>query len=667
MIYDLLEDSRSSFIGPKHWMGNLRWFAEETDSAGIFVFRTAPINAGECDLWRPNLLVAANDRTPEQAEFTVPRENREPPAACRTFFGLQMRNLQQVRRVLYKPDSVKASGDNGSFSLLLPHDRYGALIEVSGLCVRPLRISSRREIGRLPLGERAIAIARSPGQIMWTDGAYTLVFRHNGSAIERDGGGFDLLPTSGEALRLAVSFHAEPRHALDEADALFSDPEGIRHESRTLWEDYLASCPVAQWERDFIWVTPDGEKVTCPADEIRRRQYWHWHCLLSNVFDLPFNDLRAFVAPDKANWFGVWSNDGPECLRALSRTNRHRLARTCLVEYVRTAIDARGDHSWYLHGTGIGCLGNPGDSGVLSNGVPAIVTAVADYVEFTGDATILDEPAGAGGSVREKLDRYLEQVFRDRDKDGDGLVEWANLWEGGPDDKVGPFFSRTDIKEWIVATTTLNEEELADFYRRNLMPVTNLYEQQFFLDALDAWRRLCLRLGDRSFAQYVGDRYQTIVDTLENRHWDESEGFYYDWDVTERNLIRIKNQDAFYLASHLRNPDRTTRLFAHLDNPDEFALLYTPTLARNEPGFNPDGYWCGGYWPREAAYIGRALIANGHRQAAETILVKALCAAQGKTIPENMNPLTGTDNTHITGMAYNINLVTALLMLEQRA
>ncbi|MFZ4397262.1 MAG: hypothetical protein ACOYOU_16725, partial [Kiritimatiellia bacterium] len=58
MIYEQLIDRRDTFIGPRHWLGNLRWVAEEVDEAGTFVFRTAPINASECDQWKVALLEA---------------------------------------------------------------------------------------------------------------------------------------------------------------------------------------------------------------------------------------------------------------------------------------------------------------------------------------------------------------------------------------------------------------------------------------------------------------------------------------------------------------------------------------------------------------------------------------------------------------------------------
>ena len=174
--------------------------------------------------------------------------------------------------------------------------------------------------------------------------------------------------------------------------------------------------------------------------------------------------------------------------------------------------------------------------------------------------------------------------------------------------------------------------------------------------------RLARRRGDEAVARYASGRFEQICRMVEERHWDDRDGFYYDWDVRGGCLSRVKNQDAFYLPYFLRDRTRAARLFAHLDDPEEFKLHYLPTLARNEKGFNPEGYWCGGYWPREANYIALSLNAFGYRAKALELLVKALCSGKGKIIPENMNPITGVDNTGITGMA--VSVLNALVLAE---
>lgn len=667
MIYETLIDRRDGFIAPRHWLGNLRWVAEEMDAAGYFVFRTAPINPGECDQWKVALLDAGAFGDIELAEDKkkagAPAANKEPPAAIRTFFGMKLEGLGKPRTCAYRPDGVEIAAAAGKFSLFLPCERYGAVMEGTLSGGARMAVLSRAETGRYPGPGIRFSAEQSSGRIVWNDGAYTVVFRYAGALAPRAGGGFDLGAGADGTVRLAVAFHVDKDQALAEAEALFADPARARNESRAAWEDYLASCPVARLPDGYTWKKPDGAAVTCSADEIVRRQYWQWCVTLVNVYDLPFNDLKAYMAPDKTIWFGVWINDGGEALFGLSHTNRHALARKCLIEYVRTAVGADGTVCWYLHATGVRCLGNPGDSGVFSHGVPMFVTALAEYVEQTGDRTILDEPAGEGGTVWEKVRRYMHNVYEHRDIDRDGMVEWRNLWEGGSDDKVGCFFSKANLKEWIFTVTTQEPEVVTEFYRKNQRPQTNFYEVNFFLSALRGLERMARLMRDDAAVRYAGERYAQTCAMVESRHWHEADGFYYDWDVTAGELIRVKNQDAFYLPYYLGNQERARRLFEHLDNPEEFALLYTPTLAKSEAGFRSHGYWSGGYWPREMVYIARSLAACGRRDKAVELLVKALCCATGKVIPENMDPITGHDSTHVTGMAYNAVNVLELVRL----
>ena len=637
-IYQLLQDRRTSFIGRRHWLGNLRWFAEEAEFAPAFIFRTSPVNASE-------------------TEYAA--EGDSDTASRRTLVGLQLKGTRALRECLYRPDEITADFEDSIFSLLLPLERYGGLVSLETRGSACLVIQTSGQAGRRTSGPPLFLETIGQNKIIWRDGGYTVVFRFTGNAEQQAGGGFSLIPPAGKELHLAIGFHTDHAKAVDEAEELFSERLGIQNESRAAWEDYLQSCPVADMGLNPVWKSIQDTARHGP-EEIRRRQYWHWQCLLANVYELPGNELAAYIAPDKSTWFGSWSNDGPECLRALARTNRHALARKCIQEFVRTAITSAGDLAWYLHGTGEPCLGRHGDSGRLSHGVPTIVTAVADYIEATADMSLLDAPAGPGGTVWEKLYRYIRGVFDRRDQDGDGLVEWRNLWEGGADDKVGCFFSEMPIEEWIRAVTSFPEPLLRAFYQRNSRPVVNLYEQAFFLHALQSMERLAALKGDGEMANFARDHFAEICRVLRERHWDESDGFYYDWNVTQQELIRVKNQDAFYLLHFLDDPARTSRMVAHLNDPKEFGLFYIPTLAASSKAFSATGYWCGGYWPRESFYIARALSRVGHSGKALELLVRALCSGNGKVIHENMNPATGLPNTPIAALAYNSLLNLAL-------
>jgi hypothetical protein len=216
----------------------------------------------------------------------------------------------------------------------------------------------------------------------------------------------------------------------------------------------------------------------------------------------------------------------------------------------------------------------------------------------------------------------------------------------------------------MTAVEKLPPADLKKFYVENLRPVTNLYEQSFFLSALQAMQKLAQSAHDPDTEALAWRHYEQIVRVLESRHWDEKTGFYYDWDVTGQCLVQHKNQDAFYLLQFLTDKVRAARLVEHLKNPKEFGLRYTPTLAADDPGFKATGYWCGGYWPREAAPISLGLAHAGYKHLAIEFLVKAICSGDGKIILENVNPITGRSSTPIVNMAYSSLLPLTLKQIQ---
>ena len=642
-LYDCLNDTRPSFIGPKHWLGNLRWFAQEEKEPGAFTFKTAPMDATEQE--RENVYHAAAE-------------------AIRTLFGVEITGAGEVQSVDYRPDGMTATFEGAQWFISLPLERYSALLTLESGTGAILTVKTPRALGKKRVVEKVFQVETSPGRLVWKDGDYTIAFRFSGQPELTIEGSFALpSPESGPAI-LAVAFHSDAATAISEAETLFTQSSAVEAESRNAWEKYLASCPVAEIAEDYVWEV-NGEKIVHSREEVRLRQYWHWQGLLANVYELPFNELNAYMAPDKSTWYGVWSNDGPDAIRALAHTSRHRLARQCIVEYIRTALSAGGDLAWYLHATGKPCLGAAGDSGRLSHGVPLILRTVAEYVEVTGDASVLDEAAGAGGTVWEKLKRYMQVVFQHRDVNADGLVEWCNLWEGGADDKVGCFFSSAPLDAWVEAVVNFPEEKLNEFYRENSRPTVNLYEQAFFLHALHALEKLAISRSEPEVAQEAREKFTHLVQVLEERHWNEADGFYYDWNVWAERQTRAMNQDAFYLLHFLKQPARAGRVIEHLNNPDEFALRHIPTLAKNAEGFRPNGYWCGGFWPRESSYIGDALREAGDLQGAYSVVLRALCCGKGKEMLENVDPITGVANTPIFAMAYNVLLNLVLIAIRK--
>ena len=651
--YDLLADNRHSPLGEKSFLSNQKWYAEETDDHLSLTFRTMPRDQAEAEYVALTQIVGSDNKV---ATF---------PSARRTLFRLRWPENQTISEVTYRPDSLVARTSTGEIAVTMPLDRFGAIIEavpLSGEHPAEIHLDPATLLGPQLVSPAPLQIYREGNRLIWTQGHYTVVFRFNGFCTASNEQGAVIQSNGGAPLLIAAAFHVDGAEAVKTADQLFNHPAEEIARSRHEWTAYLDSCPTTHFPGGFHAHDPATNRNVDYTDaELQVRQLWHWETALANCYNIDFNNMPSQLCPDKTTWFGSWSNDTPGALGPLALTNQKPFVRRALIDYVRTGILPGGDLTWYMHGTGVPGMGNPHDVGRLSNGVPEIVTAVAEYVQATNDTSILDAPAGDNRTLWQNLQTYMQNVFHRRKTSPQGLVAWTNLWEGGADDKVGPFFSKADIGAWCKAVEHMSDTDLQQFYAENSRPVVNLYEQAFFLHALQSMAYLADKKHDAGAATFAHEEYNYMVHVLHDQNWDEQDGFYYDYDLTGKTLVHEENQDAFYLLRYLpSDPARTEKLLAHLHNPEEFGLPYLPTLAKNQPGFKADGYWCGGYWPREAAPVAYGLAAIGQQQEAEVMLVKALMCSRGRVVLENVNPLTGDPSTPIKSMAYSVQLNTAL-------
>ena len=602
--YDLTVDRRTAPLGQKAFVSNLKWYAEETDDRLSLTFRTMPRDQGEAEYVALTQIVGSDNKV---ASF---------PSARRTLFRLRWPKDDSISEVTYRPDGVVARTSAGEIAVTMPLDRFGALIEAAPASAdhpAVIHLDPETLLGSQLVTPASLQVYRQGNRLTWTHGHYTIVFRFNGICTASSEQGAVIQSSGGVPLLVAAAFHVDGAEALKTANQLFEHPIDEIARSRRQWTAYLDSCPVTHFPGGFHGHdAATNRDVDYTDDDLYARQLWHWETALANCYDIDFNNMPAQLCPDKTTWFGEWSNDTPGALAALSRTNQKAFVRRALIDNVRTAILPGGDLSWYVHGTGVPGMGNPRDVGRLSHGVPEIVTAVAEYVQATNDVSILNAPAGDHMTVWQNLRTYMQNVFHRRKTSPQGLVAWTNLWEGGADDKVGPFFSKADIGAWCKAVEHMNDAELQQFYAENSRPVVNLYEQAFFLHALQSMAYLAENEHDAAAETFAHEEFDYMVHVLHDQHWDEQDSFYYDYDLTAKQLVRGKNQDAFYLLRYLPpEPARTEKVLAHLHNSDEFGLPYLPTLAKNQPGFKAYGYWCGGYWPREAATVAYGLSAVG--------------------------------------------------------
>ena len=189
-LYDCLNDTRPSFIGPKHWLGNLRWFAQEEKEPGAFTFKTAPMDATEQE--RENVYHAAAE-------------------AIRTLFGVEITGAGEVQSVDYRPDGMTATFEGAQWFISLPLERYSALLTLESGTGAILTVKTPRALGKKRVVEKVFQVETSPGRLVWKDGDYTIAFRFSGQPELTIEGSFALpSPESGPAI--LVSFRCRNGH-----------------------------------------------------------------------------------------------------------------------------------------------------------------------------------------------------------------------------------------------------------------------------------------------------------------------------------------------------------------------------------------------------------------------------------------------------------------------
>lgn len=635
-FYSKLQDKRNAPIGEGNWIGNLRHYAMESKIPLEYTFAAVPS--------------ALEDGQYENGQYDLQR----------LLYGIKVVTAGSMTDFVYGADYLSVKSATEDVKISFPWENYGIIIDGRLGDDSYIEITDSANSGRKTKDTVVITYEISDKTVLIKDEDYYISIRCNGD-FTKNNGKLRFLPTNGR-IQISISFHKNLQKASDESRDLFFEKDAVLEKSRTHWEEYLESCPVIRLEEPVVYKNEfaDIEESYSPED-VLTRELWHWWCVLINVNTIEFNKLDTYIAPDKPIWKGTWSNDGPESMSLLSLTNQKNLVRECIVNYISTAINKDGVHSWYTHSNGTGCYGNTGDSGRLSHGVPNIMHTVEFYVRQTGDVSILDCDAKDKMTVWEKISRYAYEIFKSRDINNDNLIEWVNLWETGWDDKNCPFFEKKDLMEWMEAVTTLPQDELDMFYSQNNRPITSVVEQVYILWGLKSIANLAKIKNDRNLLQFCENQFDKTKKSVKDKMWSEENGFYFDIDVKNNSLSKSKSSDAFYFLYFEDDKNRINKIMEHMNNKNEFRLFYLPTASFDSKGFRQDGYWNGGHWPREMSYVGLALNKCGRKDEAVTTVVRAIMSDKGCVIAENMDSVTGIRKTHSTKMAYTALLNVALL------
>jgi len=152
-------------------------------------------------------------------------------------------------------------------------------------------------------------------------------------------------------------------------------------------------------------------------------------------------------------------------------------------------------------------------------------------------------------------------------------------------------------------------------------------------------------LGKKSESQRYS-REAKELSALINRHmWDQQRKFYFDLTLKGQRAP-VKSIAGFWaLLANVASKSQAKALAAELENPATFKTVHrVPTLAANEPGFDPKGgYWVGAVWAPTDKMVMAGLENYGYTDLAREIALNHLRNAvavfkETGTIWENYAP-----------------------------
>jgi mannosylglycerate hydrolase len=273
-----------------------------------------------------------------------------------------------------------------------------------------------------------------------------------------------------------------------------------------------------------------------------------------------------------------------------------------------------------------------------------------------------------------KLEAWHDYLYRERNRDGDGLIEIWHPWESGMDNSPlwDAVFSRIELGKDQVPEYERVDRKFADPDGR---PTDSEYDFYAYLVKLyrdrsydgaaiaadcpfvvhDVLFNSLLVQSNRdlaALAKIAGsdpERHERRADAtaaaIEQRLWNEDNGAYLDRNVRTGEWIDVHVGSSFApLYAGAPGPERAAFLVGRLHDfsvPVEPTGRAVPSLGKNDPSFEPIRYWRGPVWPIVNWVAYRGLRRNGYAGPAAELRAGMLELVRRQGFWEHYNPLTG--------------------------
>ena len=405
--------------------------------------------------------------------------------------------------------------------------------------------------------------------------------------------GNEVEPIGGEAHRIRLIVQADGQSAL-----LINITPRLGFNRYIPNADEAIAQAAQRWHAWFAAAPP-------VADEYRAQYYYAWWVMRAGLISTRFYTTREAMTPSKIHYVGVWQWDA--YFHALAY--RH-LEMKLAQDQLRIVLDhQRGD------GMIPDAVHDEGTVTQLTFPIAADVTkppldawAAWKLYEIDHDREFLDE-------IYEPMVRWNEWWFKINDLNGNGLCEYRHPYSSGLDDS--PLWDEG-------------------------MPVESPDLNTYLCLQQEALSKIARVLGLADDAQLWAHRADAMAARMTRHMWDEVTGLYW----ATKNGVRINVRTPFNLFPMItgRLPHAIVeRLIMHLTDEREFWPRYAvPTVALNDPKFNPLQMWRGPTWVNVNYLLIEGLQRNGYTDLARELRRRTLDMLQlHNDIYEYYQPVTG--------------------------
>ncbi|MEX0599514.1 MAG: trehalase family glycosidase, partial [Rhodothermales bacterium] len=240
-----------------------------------------------------------------------------------------------------------------------------------------------------------------------------------------------------------------------------------------------------------------------------------------------------------------------------------------------------------------------------------------ELFRVAGDRVFLEEAYASGTA-------FYEWWMAHRDRDGDGLAEWGGhaVLESVRDSEVAVW----DDVGWPDRFEALDLNSMLVAEARSLASMAGA-------------------LGDTAGAARWTQEAEGRARRIRTLFWDDETGFFYhidrddhDFSVDAYGDLKRKEIIGFLpIWAGVSNEEQTERLVRQLTDPSTFWRTYgIPSLAADDPYYDPMGYWNGPVWVEWQYLIFRGLLDQGYRDVAESLADRVIA---------NVAHHLGTDHT----------------------